>query len=83
MKITVRGFVDGKLHFEEFIEADINDPAALRPAIEKCTDAIGHFAHHMIELETLDENISPGLRVVRFGPDAPIPPSAIQRSLRN
>jgi len=83
MNITVRGFVDGKLHFEEFIDADLDDYAVLRPVVARCTDAIVHFEHHMIELETLDEEIPAAMRVIRFGPDAPITQSAIQRSLRN
>jgi hypothetical protein len=70
MKVIVRGFVDGALHFEEFIEVDPYDYGAFRPLIERCADAIVAFKHHMMEIETLDQEIPARMRVVRFGPDA-------------
>lgn len=70
MRVTVRGFADGVLLFENTLE--LADEAAIDefvPALaEKHAMALADHRLHVIEIEFLDEP-DPGQRFFKFGTD--------------
>jgi hypothetical protein len=73
-RIAVRGFVAGKLEFEEFMDADAVD---LAEVAESHALRLIRFPAHMIEIEFLDDP-NPEERFFRFGTE----PTGMVRPLR-
>lgn len=68
MRIAIRGFIEGALEFEEFLEGPLQAVDSVIPSIaEKHAERL-KGARHMIELEFLDEP-DPHERFFRFGSD--------------
>jgi len=79
-KLVFRGFVSGKLLWEEFAELEDDQLENVLPRLaEKHAKAMAGHELHMIEIELLDEP-DPDQRFLRFGtdPDGMVRPVAIE-----
>jgi hypothetical protein len=71
MRVAIRGYVSGRLLFEDRADVDSAKMDALLPALaEKHAVAMATHKLHMIEIEFLDDP-DPEARFFRFGTDPP------------
>jgi hypothetical protein len=69
MRVAIRGFVHGRVLFEDRCEIDVNALEKLLPTLaEKHAIAMTEHRLHMIEIEFLDE-ANENERFFRFGTD--------------